>query len=123
MQKTALASALALAMGISASAQAATITITQMDFSNLYVAEGTMNDAGTGTGLVPPETGKSSAVIPLNVGCCPGNGPAAIGREGPLQAPPPLTGQSKMVRTGIPMLTDQSKKVPTATWLPVSVNV
>ena len=48
MQKTLLASAVALALGASAASQAATITITQMDFSGLSAASGTVNDASTG---------------------------------------------------------------------------
>ena len=51
MQKTVLASAIALTLGVSAvatTATAATITITQMDFNSLYVASGSLNDAGTG---------------------------------------------------------------------------
>ena len=48
MQKTLLASAMALALGATATSQAATITITQMDFSGLQTASGTVNDAATG---------------------------------------------------------------------------
>ena len=44
MQKTLLASAVALALGATATSQAATITITQMDFSGLQTASGTVND-------------------------------------------------------------------------------
>ena len=48
MQKTLLASAMTLALGGAASVNAATITITQMDFSGLSAATGTVNDAATG---------------------------------------------------------------------------
>ena len=48
MQKTLLASAIALTMGSAATAQAATITITEMDFSGLSAASGTVSDAGGG---------------------------------------------------------------------------
>ena len=49
MQKTLLASAVALALGATATAQAATITITEMDFSGLSAASGTVNNV-TGDG-------------------------------------------------------------------------
>ena len=54
MQKTLLASAMALALGTAATSQAATITITQMDFSGLQTAAGTVNDVaadGSFTGV------------------------------------------------------------------------